>query len=118
MNSRNRIEIMHGVNLDQLGRRDPHHYGSVTFDQLERRIGEFALELGLEVRFFHTNHEGEFVEHLHGLEGTGRRGRAESRARGPTTPTRSAMHWSSPDCRPSRSTCPTSMRVSSGGATR
>ena len=66
---RNRIEVMHGVNLDQLGRRDPAHYGRLTFEELERQIKEAADELGLEVRFFQTNHEGEFVEHLHRLEG-------------------------------------------------
>ncbi len=66
---RNRVEVMHGVNLDQLGRRDPGHYGGLTFDELERRIGERAHALGLEARFFQTNHEGEFVEHLHRLEG-------------------------------------------------
>jgi 3-dehydroquinate dehydratase-2 len=60
---------MHGVNLDQLGRRDPAHYGSVTFDELERRIAAVARELGLAARFFRTNHEGNFVEHLHRLEG-------------------------------------------------
>jgi 3-dehydroquinate dehydratase-2 len=67
--TRNRVEVMHGVNLDQLGRRDPSHYGGVTFAELERRIDAAARELGLEARFFQTNHEGEFVEHLHGLEG-------------------------------------------------
>jgi 3-dehydroquinate dehydratase II len=66
---RNRVEVMHGVNLDQLGRRDPAHYGSLTLDELELRIGEAAEELGLQVRFFRTNHEGEFVEHLHRLDG-------------------------------------------------
>jgi 3-dehydroquinate dehydratase-2 len=66
---RNRVEVMHGVNLDQLGRRDPRHYGRLTFDELERRISDVAGELGLRTRFFHTNHEGEFVEHLHGIEG-------------------------------------------------
>jgi 3-dehydroquinate dehydratase-2 len=66
---RNRVEIMHGVNLDQLARRAPSHYGSLTFDQLEVRIGEQARELGLMPRFFQTNHEGDFVEHLHRLEG-------------------------------------------------
>ncbi len=66
---RNRVEIMHGVNLDQLGRRDPQHYGPLSFDGLERAIERFAREVGLEPRFFHTNHEGEFVEHLHRLEG-------------------------------------------------
>jgi 3-dehydroquinate dehydratase II len=66
---RNRVEVMHGVNLDQLGRRDPNHYGTLTLQKLEAQIREAADELGLEVRFFHTNHEGEFVEHLHRLEG-------------------------------------------------
>jgi 3-dehydroquinate dehydratase-2 len=66
---RNRIEVMHGVNLDQLGRRDPLHYGTLNFEQLQLRISETAGELGLKTSFFHTNHEGEFVEHLHRLEG-------------------------------------------------
>ena len=66
---RNRVEIMHGVNLDQIGRRDPHHYGGVTFDQLEQRITEFARELDLQARFFQSNHEGEFVERMHRLNG-------------------------------------------------
>jgi 3-dehydroquinate dehydratase-2 len=64
---RNRVEIMHGVNLDQLGRRDPTHYGTLTLEELELRISEAARELELEVRFFQTNHEGKFVEHLHRL---------------------------------------------------
>ena len=66
---RNRIEVMHGVNLDQLGRRDPAQYGTLTIDQLELRIGSVADELGLVTRFFRTNHEGEFVERLHRVEG-------------------------------------------------
>jgi 3-dehydroquinate dehydratase II len=66
---RNRVEIMHGVNLDQLGRRDPAHYGRLTFEELELEIKGAANGLGLEARFFQTNHEGEFVEHLHRLEG-------------------------------------------------
>ena len=69
MSVRNRIEIVHGVNLDMLGRRPSQHYGALTFDQLEQRIGEFAHELGLVPRYFQTNHEGELVEHLHRLEG-------------------------------------------------
>jgi len=66
---RHRVEVMHGVNLDQLGRRDPLLYGTLTLGELERRIEADARELGLDTRFFHTNHEGAFVEHLHGLEG-------------------------------------------------
>lgn len=60
---------MHGVNLDQLGRRDPAHYGGLAFEQLERQIAGFAQELSLVARFFQTNHEGEFVEQLHRLDG-------------------------------------------------
>jgi 3-dehydroquinate dehydratase-2 len=64
-NARNRIHVMHGVNLDQLGRRDPQHYGGMSFLQLEQAIDAFADELELDARFFQTNHEGEFVEELH-----------------------------------------------------
>lgn len=66
---RNRVEVMHGVNLDQLGRRSPQHYGPLSFEALELHIESLARELGLQPRFFHTNHEGEFVEHLHRLDG-------------------------------------------------
>jgi 3-dehydroquinate dehydratase-2 len=66
---RNRVEVMHGVNLDQLERRDPDVYGGESLDSLELRIAEAARELGLETRFFQSNHEGEFVEHLHRIEG-------------------------------------------------
>jgi 3-dehydroquinate dehydratase-2 len=64
---RNRVEVMHGVNLDMLGRRPSEHYGTFTMAELEVRVKRFAHELGLEAAFFHTNHEGEFVEHLHRL---------------------------------------------------
>jgi 3-dehydroquinate dehydratase II len=63
----NRVQVMHGVNLDQLGRRDPDHYGRLDLASLERQIDAWARELGLSVRFFQTNHEGDFVEHLHAL---------------------------------------------------
>ena len=68
--ARNRVAVMHGVNLDQLGRRPAGHYGSFTLMQLEARISGFADELGLTVQFFQTNHEGQFVEELHRLEDT------------------------------------------------
>ena len=66
---RNRVEVMHGVNLDQLGRRNPDVYGGLSFDRLEQTIGGYARELGLTTRFFQTNAEDEFIEHLHRLEG-------------------------------------------------
>ena len=69
MSAPNRIEVMHGVNLDQLGRRPVSQYGELTFEQLEFRIDEYAEELDLSVRFFHTNAEHEYVEHLHTIDG-------------------------------------------------
>jgi 3-dehydroquinate dehydratase-2 len=62
---RNRVAVLHGVNLDALDRRPAEHYGGLTFVQLEARIDRFADELGLEARFFQTNHEGEYVEEIH-----------------------------------------------------
>jgi 3-dehydroquinate dehydratase-2 len=65
--SHNRVAVLHGVNLDMLGRRDPDHYGTLTLAELQTRIKRFAGDLDLEATFFQTNHEGEFVEYLHRL---------------------------------------------------
>jgi 3-dehydroquinate dehydratase-2 len=62
---RNRIEVLHGVNLDMLGQRDAQHYGTLTLIELEVRIRHWARALGLETSFFHTNSEAEYVERLH-----------------------------------------------------
>jgi len=62
---RNRVAVLHGVNLDALDRRPAEHYGGLTFARLEFRIEQFARALGLEARFFQSNHEGEYVEELH-----------------------------------------------------
>ena len=69
MSVRNRVEIMHGVNLDQLGRRPAAVYGELTYDRLQQHVEGYARDLGLQVRFFQTNAEHQFVEHLHRLEG-------------------------------------------------
>ncbi len=61
----NRVAVLHGVNLNTLGRRPAEHYGTLTLPELERVVGRFARELSLEAMFFQTNHEGEFVEELH-----------------------------------------------------
>ena len=65
--TRNRVEVLHGVNFDMLGSRDRLIYGDFTLPELEVRIKHFAKDLNLEAAFFQTNHEGEFVEHLHRL---------------------------------------------------
>jgi len=63
--TRNRVEVLHGVNFDMLGSRDRLIYGDFTLPELEVRIKRFARDLDLEASFFQTNHEGEFVEFLH-----------------------------------------------------
>jgi 3-dehydroquinate dehydratase-2 len=63
--TRNRVEVMHGVNLDMLGSRDHDIYGDFTLPELEVQIKRHARDLDLEASFFQTNSEGEFVEHLH-----------------------------------------------------
>ena len=60
-----RVDVLHGVNLDTLGRRDPAHYGELTLTELEVKVKRFADELALDVAFFQTNHEGQFCEWLH-----------------------------------------------------
>lgn len=65
-----RVEVLHGVNLDQLGTRDPAVYGPGTLTDLEVRVGRFAREMGVEVTFSQTNHEGVFCELLHNCRGT------------------------------------------------
>jgi 3-dehydroquinate dehydratase II len=62
---KNRIEVMHGVNLDMLERRPSEHYGRLSLTELEVRVKHFAHEMGFETTFSQTNHEGEFCELLH-----------------------------------------------------
>jgi 3-dehydroquinate dehydratase-2 len=61
----NRVAVLHGVNFDVLEKRDASIYGGLSLSELERRISDWAHELGLEPIFFQTNAEGEFCEYLH-----------------------------------------------------
>ena len=65
--SHNRVEVLHGVNLDVLGRRPAELYGGLTLPELETMIKRFGRDLDLEVSFFQTNHEGDYVTRLHRL---------------------------------------------------
>jgi 3-dehydroquinate dehydratase-2 len=62
---KNRVEVMHGVNFDVLERRPSAHYGGAGLPELELQVKRYAQELGLEVTFSQTNHEGEYCEGLH-----------------------------------------------------
>jgi 3-dehydroquinate dehydratase-2 len=60
-----RVAVLHGVNLDALDRRPAEHYGGLSLTALENRIEGFARDLSIELSFFQSNHEGEYVEELH-----------------------------------------------------
>ena len=62
---RNRVTVMHGINLAALDRRPAEIYGGLSLFGLEQQIGRYGRELGLEVRFFQSDFEGEFVQELH-----------------------------------------------------
>ncbi len=61
------MEVLNGVNLDVLGRRDPEIYGGLSINELESRIYAWGNELGLAVRCRQTNSEGQYIEWLHAL---------------------------------------------------
>jgi 3-dehydroquinate dehydratase-2 len=59
-----KILIINGPNLNNLGKRDPDQYGSVTLSDIEQRVGEKARSLGVEVDFFQSNHEGAIIDYI------------------------------------------------------
>ena len=68
-----RVVVVHGPNLDLLGKREPHIYGTRSQDDLKNVILERAGRLGFDVSFFQSNHEGEVIDFLQ-KEGPGSAG--------------------------------------------
>jgi len=60
-----KILVLHGPNLNLLGRREPHIYGSMTLADINRKLEELARDLRVELVTFQSNHEGELVDMLH-----------------------------------------------------
>jgi 3-dehydroquinate dehydratase II len=60
-----RIDVLNGVNLDVLGKRDPAQYGGLSLSDLETQIYKWGSELGCQVRCRQTNQEGLFVAWCH-----------------------------------------------------
>ena len=60
-----KILLLHGINLNLFGKRDPVHYGTVTLDEINASVVKLGKELGAEVEHFQTNSEGDMCERIH-----------------------------------------------------
>ena len=60
-----KVLVLHGVNLNMFGERDPIQYGTITLAEIDEKISGLAADLGMEVECYQTNHEGNMVEKIH-----------------------------------------------------
>lgn len=60
-----KILVLHGVNLNMFGKRDPAQYGTATLDEINKKLKRLAKELGVKLETFQTNHEGTMCERIH-----------------------------------------------------
>lgn len=60
-----KILVLHGVNLDMLGQRDPAQYGTATLADVNAALQRLAADLGVALDCFQTNSEGDLCEHIH-----------------------------------------------------
>ena len=66
-----KVVVLHGVNLDMFGKRDPEQYGTITLAEIDARLRDLGSELGVEVETFQTNDEGAMCARIHGAHGDG-----------------------------------------------
>jgi 3-dehydroquinate dehydratase-2 len=60
-----RILMLHGINHNMFGKRDPVQYGTITLAEIDSRLCKLAAELGVEVESFQTNDEGAMCQRIH-----------------------------------------------------
>lgn len=61
----NKFLMLHGVNHNMFGKREPKYYGTVTLDEINQKLSALGEELGVEVLNFQTNSEGSMCERVH-----------------------------------------------------
>lgn len=59
-----KILVIHGPNLNLLGKRDPVKYGTITMAEINKKLQDLAKEVSYEVEFFQSNHEGAIIDFL------------------------------------------------------
>jgi 3-dehydroquinate dehydratase-2 len=69
-----KVLVLHGVNLDMFGKRDPEQYGMITLTEIDARLVALGRELGTDVDTFQTNDEGAMCERIHLAHGDGTAG--------------------------------------------
>ena len=57
--------VLHGINLNMFGKREPGVYGTATLADIDAALNKLAVEIGVEVECFQTNHEGQICERIH-----------------------------------------------------
>lgn len=60
-----KVMMLHGVNHNMFGKRDPKQYGTITLAEINQSLFDLGKELGIEVDPYQSNSEGEFVDFIH-----------------------------------------------------
>jgi len=60
-----KVLMLHGINHNMFGKRDPQHYGTLTLEQIDAQLRALGRELGVELESFQTNGEREMCERIH-----------------------------------------------------
>ena len=66
-----KILVLHGINLNMFGKRDPEKYGTLTLAQIDEEVKTLGRELGVELECLQTNLEGEMAQRIHEAHGDG-----------------------------------------------